>query len=368
MSNITYFNRKNDRYYFHGPKQISSISIEDRYGNKAYTSGLNDDIYSNFLNINFDVSVNSGLMPPGVRAIYPGIVVFERPPRMQIVQYIPMSIDGIVEYESEEDEYPEVQSYYIPIPWQIYIASYTSANGQMLLNGVKMFFSKEPLAHPNVELYLPYLLNFFTNGNLCAPHFEDSDEIYRYPKNISGVVASAYDWVWNTGFNQDLIDGVMTNINSQTLNPVVRYVRENPSHDLIHTFYSKLSEYTPEDIISFDWASPSYTTYYDTTTEINYLYTLSSLQNLYVEENQIDLEEYSFDQVVSHSEFCEWLGNHYRIKKTYSDIMNSVLFDKENKSERTANHRVSFNNANRIFPQQEMFLSMMLAYVSRLPN
>lgn len=368
MSNITYFNRKNDRYHFSGPREVSSISIEDRFGNKAYSSGLNDNLYSNFLNTNFDVSVNSGLMPPGVRAIYPGIVVFERPPRMQIVQYIPMSIDGIVEYEAEEDEYPEPQSYYIPIPWQIYIASYSTTNGQMLLNGVKMFFSKEPLTHPNVQLYLPYLLNFFTNGNLCPPHFDDSDEIYRYPKDVSGIVASAYDWVWNTGFNQDLVDGVMTNVNHLKSNPVVRAVHENPSHDLIDSFYRRLSEYTPEDIISFDWISPSYTTYYDTSTEIYYLYTLSSLQNLYIESNDVELGEYDFSDVVSTTDFCEWLGNHYTIKKTYSDIMNSVLFDTENKTERTSNHRLSFNNANRTFPEQDMFLSMMLAYVSRLPN
>jgi hypothetical protein len=49
MSNITYFNRKNDRYHFFGPREVSSISIEDRFGNKAYSSGLNDNLYSNFL-------------------------------------------------------------------------------------------------------------------------------------------------------------------------------------------------------------------------------------------------------------------------------------------------------------------------------
>ena len=36
-------------------------------------------------------------------------------------------------------------------------------------------------------------------------HMED---IEKYPKDLSGVMASAYDWIWNSGFNFDITEGI----------------------------------------------------------------------------------------------------------------------------------------------------------------
>jgi hypothetical protein len=368
MSSITYFNRRNERYSS-GPYSLSTISVEDEYGNQAFNSSIADDFYAQFLHSKFESSIPSGLIPPGLRALYPGIVVFERPPSMQMVQYLPMNMDGIAEYEQEEDEYPDWDNYYIPVPWQIYIASYSNSPTGPVINGVKMFFANEPLTNKNVKLYLPYIPNFFTNATLCAPHFDDSDEVYRYPKDISGIMASAYDWIWNTGFNQDLIDGINTNINCAKDNPIVNHIRQNPSHDTVTSFYRHLSKHTPQDVVSMKWVSPSYTTYYDTSSELKYLYTLPFLQQKFIEENDIEVDEdFEFKHTVGHEEFFDWIGNPYSLDKTYHDIIISVLFDKNNPSEIHANHRHSYQNAIVNIPDQNNFIHTMLAYVNQLPN
>lgn len=365
MSTISYFYRKSD--YFNA---VSSISVVDDFGNKAYTPSFQSHLYPQFLDQTFDTNIPSGLIQPGLRALYPGIVVFERPPSMQMVQYVAMNIDGINEHEEEYEEYPDVSRYYIPVPWQIYIASYSLSNNKPFINSVKMFFAKEPLTHKNVELYLPYIPNFFTNGTLCAPHFDDSDEIYRYPGDISGIIASAYDWVWNTGFNQDLVDGPMTNINYAYTgnNPIIKHIRQNPSVDLVTSFYRKISEYTPQDVISFDWVSPSYTTYFDSGGEISYLYTLPSFQQDCASDLDIEVsEDCPFEDSISLSQFSEWIGDYHGVSKTYGDIINSVLLDPNNRSEFRSNHRLSYLNIHKKNPSASVLANSMLVYVNNLP-
>ena len=61
---------------------------------------------------------STGLMPPGVKAIFPNVVVFERPPTYQNIFYI---ADAVSERMSDEQNV-----YRIALPWQLYIAVYNS--------------------------------------------------------------------------------------------------------------------------------------------------------------------------------------------------------------------------------------------------
>ena len=36
--------------------------------------------------------------------------------------------------------------------------------------------------------------------------YESMEDIDGYSKDLSGVIASAYDWIWNSGFNHDLTE------------------------------------------------------------------------------------------------------------------------------------------------------------------
>lgn len=145
------------------------------------------------------ISLKSSLLPLAVRYSFPGLVIFERPPTYQVVQYIPTSV-------SEIKDNHEPQIYRIAIPWQLYIISYDPIN--FYCTSVKMFFTQSSLHSTDQVLFMAPIPNFFTNSMLCRPMYADMDDVERYSKDLSGIIASAYDWIWNSGFNHDLSENV----------------------------------------------------------------------------------------------------------------------------------------------------------------
>lgn len=151
---------------------------------------------------------NSGVLPPGVRMIDSNYVLFERPPCYQNIFY---NTDKVHSKMSDST----MHVYRIPLPWQIYVARFDS---NYYLTDVNMFFSSGSLTEETQQLCLPPLPNFYTNGQLCRPFFAEMQDVERYQKNISGVIASAYDWVWNNGTNNDLNEAV-AHVNLQSVYP-----------------------------------------------------------------------------------------------------------------------------------------------------
>ena len=143
---------------------------------------------------------------PGVRFLSPGIVVFERPPTYQIV-------DLDHEYRDNINDETSSSQYYIPIPWQVYVCVYNPED--MRLHSVKMFFADSFLSDINQTVYCPPLFNFYSNGNLCRPFFASMEDIEKYPQDINGIIASAYDWVWNSGFNFDITENIAQFLSSK---------------------------------------------------------------------------------------------------------------------------------------------------------
>lgn len=168
-------------------------------------SYLMNNIFSGFTNNN-NLSQNSGVLPPGVRIIGENYVVFERPPSYQNVFYN-------TEKVSSDMSDSNTHLFRIPVPWQVYIATFDS---NYYLTAVSMFFSPTSLMSKDQPLYLAPLPNFYTNGSLCRPMFSSMEDIERYPKDLSGVIASAYDWIWNNGTNNDLNEA-MVHINIQLI-------------------------------------------------------------------------------------------------------------------------------------------------------
>jgi hypothetical protein len=149
----------------------------------------------------FNPQVSSGLLFPAVLYSAPGILIFERPPTHKLVQYI----DRPVDYITEESD---IESYNLPLPWQLYIAEYDPKT--MLLCKAHMYFMDESLKSPDQIMYAPPLPNFYANGSLCRPFLASMEDIEGYDKTLSGVMASAYDWIWNSGFNHDLSEVILT--------------------------------------------------------------------------------------------------------------------------------------------------------------
>ena len=142
---------------------------------------------------------NESLLFPGVRHLSPGIILFERPPCHKVVS-------AYNDYRDQIGNNTSTSEYYLPIPWQVYIAMYNPED--MRLVSVKMFFTSNSLASLDQPIYSPPLYNFYSNGTLCRPFFSSMEDIEKYPKDLSGIIASAYDWIWNSGFNFDITESI----------------------------------------------------------------------------------------------------------------------------------------------------------------
>ena len=311
-------------------------------------STTNSDAVFSFLNSLDKRNVESGLLPPGLRVSIPGCVIFERPPSMQLVQYIDANVDSIREYEyngsfyedgdEESGEYHEEldsYTYHIPVPWQLYIATYSLNPASMYrVTSIRMYFMNGPLNSPDVRVYAPYVNNFFANASLCTPMFDTIDEINRYPQDLTGVIASAYDWVWNTGFNADLRECLDLNFSNHvsSINPLIadfrhkHYNRELGHINMYPAFYKYLSDFTPVDVVNLEWATPSYAHHFDLDRQFLYL----NDEKLMEEFRQSD--NYNPDSSDIFYDFKNWLPDQQLTKKTYSDIIDSMFFWKHTTS------------------------------------
>ena len=178
-----------------------SFAHNSIYGN-AQTEVLYFESSENKKLINDIIGVQSynasGLIPPGLVSLGRNVLIFENPPTNKLISHHPIDRDSI----NDEDE-PD--SYYLPVPWQTYICIF---NDDYVLLDTYMFYSRDAISKIGFDqpVYAPVLPNFFGNGQLCRPFYPTLDDVDRYSKDISGVIASAYDSIWNSGWNLDLYE------------------------------------------------------------------------------------------------------------------------------------------------------------------
>jgi hypothetical protein len=203
----------------------------------------------------------SNVVPPAIKYHSNGVIVFERPPSYQVIQYAPQSVSNL------NDDTP-IYVYRIAVPWQLYIMTYDP--NKYFCNSVRMYFMKSSLNSPEQNIYMPPIPNFFTNGLLCRPMFDNMNDIDGYSKDLSGVIASAYDWIWNTGFNHDLTENfyhvirqkkpvqLMTSYsNLENVNTHGYYRGMSPSH--IRAILGDWESLDLDNILDLDWPNPSLT-------------------------------------------------------------------------------------------------------------
>lgn len=215
-----------------------------------------------------NLACSTGIMPPGVIHIDDSIIVFERPPAYQNIQFIPQVLDSI-NYETSK-----THIYRLPIPWTVYMVDYTVYCGTYYPNTIRMYFANNSLQSSdfsNTRLYLPPLCNFYNNSQLCNPLFDSMDEVNRYTNDIAGVINAAYNWIWNTGTNADLTMNIVEflfqakqDYSLYQSNPLARKNIANiyPTSFYIDTsalatFFSYWENLPLEDVSSYLWANPS---------------------------------------------------------------------------------------------------------------
>lgn len=232
--------------YIYNP---STLDYTFKYSHNFNTSSVHHHISKNTSNFNSDSLFNvefakqfvqslkdsktpysstrldNSLLFPGVRCFAPGIVIFEKPPCYKVLPVTNAHRDSI-------DSNSSFSEYYLPIPWQVYIAMYNPSD--MRLVNVKMFFASTSLHSFDQEIYAPPLYNFYSNGTLCRPFFSSMDDIEKYSKDISGVIASAYDWIWNSGFNYDITENISYFLYTKEFTQFEQYIK--PEHKVYYNW------------------------------------------------------------------------------------------------------------------------------------
>ncbi len=295
-------------YGINTSEPTSTIKYKKNLG-LATQSGQYDYVnYIKFINSYIsclDYNSEEDIYFPGVRYLSHGLIVFERPPSHKVIDVSLASKDSI------DEETPEAD-YYLPIPWQVYIAMYNPKD--MRLVSVKMYFTKTSLFDKHQIVYTPPIFNFFGNGSLCRPFFENIEDIEKYPKTISGVMASAYDWVWNSGFNFDITENLSEMIYTKKYQQFEQYlqsdaskvsyqfIKDNPLNQIGSTLHKRYSaallscwEQVPlEHVSSITW--PNYSIADFMFQEFDFSNVRDQYFDQYIEENNITLlDDYDDD-------------------------------------------------------------------------
>jgi len=245
--------------------QKADVSLGYHTYNMEYNFNLNDKLKKSkgFIKSLLDINkkeIVSNIVPPAIKYHSHGVVVFERPPSYQVIQYAPQNVSNL-------DENTPIHIYRIPIPWQLYIMTYDP--DKYFCGSVRMYFMKSSLSSPEQNVYMPPIPNFFTNGLLCRPMFDKMNDVDGYSKDLSGVIASAYDWIWNTGFNHDLTENFYHVIRQKKpVKLMTSYLNLGPNVNT-HGYYRGMSpthiqgilgdweSLDLDNILDLDWPNPS---------------------------------------------------------------------------------------------------------------
>lgn len=273
----------------------------------------------------------SGLLPPGVISLDKNIVIFECPPSFKLVEYAETYRDHI----SSDTQF---NSSYIPVPWQTYVAIFS--NDYMLVD-TYMYYSRNPISQFGFseKVFLPVLPNFYSNGHLCRPFYASMDDT-TYPSNVSGVIAAAYDAVWNSGWNMDLVDTIINYAQdlrvSPYINPEINHMKEYFAQNDISTeeffspmsfilsrekmfskFVSKVKDLDLHHALHLAYPIPSYSQIREND--------LSQLtEEVYIDQDDYETDEdYSqaLEEAVADNKNSFWING-----KTFNNVLNNILF------------------------------------------
>jgi hypothetical protein len=298
-----------------------SIAKVDYENIVFYEDGTEKSREKDFVSVlknQFVFTLPSGLLFPAVRYSIPGFLVFERPPITKMVEYAALPIDNLTEENFEES----LRKYNLALPWQLYVAEYDP--NTMLLFRVHMYFMKESLKDIDQTMYLAPLPNFYANGHLCRPLLANMDDIERYSKDLSGVMASAYDWIWNSGFNHDLMEGPLTVYHHKNNSlydagylrtpPTAGWQRYMHPKDIMNIFL-RWEEYTLDNILSVEWPNLSVCSVWDG--EMEWFF-----------ENDAEYP-YLYDEYLGHEELDSYIEDYpmkvHDLKKSFKIMMRSVF-------------------------------------------
>jgi hypothetical protein len=181
-----------------------------------------------------------GLLPPAIRWISDSqrVVVFERPPSVQLVD-IAMARRDDIHY------FTDVGHYSLPIPWTVYYVLFDEYFNPVM---IQVFCRNEPITDWSSRLFMLPMLNLYFDSSLCNPIFEKFEPC----ENLAEGVQSAYNMVWNSGWNLDLIDTVTYCMSKG----IPSAPSGSKSIDSIINYFRSWEKMSILDILETEWMEP----------------------------------------------------------------------------------------------------------------
>jgi hypothetical protein len=155
--------------------------------------------------------------------------------------------------------------------------------------------------------------------------FDNMNDVDGYSKDLSGVIASAYDWIWNTGFNHDLTENfyhvirqkkpveLMTSYsNLGNINAHGYYRGMSPAH--VRAILGDWESLDLDNVLDLNWPNPSLTQ------------TFESDRGYYYEH---DPERFDLDTNCDDPSESIDLSDLYKESQTYRQMIHAFLDGEE---------------------------------------
>lgn len=322
-----------DSYYDNG---ACKIAIQD---NPSAYHRLKS-FYGYFSTTPIPKIVSDRVLPPGVLYADNSIVVYEKPPCIKNYFHIHSQVESIKE-EDVDNQYV----YSIPLPWQVYVVKYGGQPDELYIEDVYMYFSNSSIQSFDQPIYLAPITNFYANGKLCRPYFDNMSDVVVPNNDVLGLIELSYNWVWNSGYNADLTESLLQAFiwgygkgkpifsgipSSIKYNPIGTYYTTNESS---HVFFASWEKTPIEEILFTQWPTPNtserYMPYYSDVFSANRLEwsnNNSSLMNhsdlccedcqYYDEDGDLVEDICSYEDCECHSEYQFTTDNIYEVLRT----------------------------------------------------
>lgn len=181
-----------------------------------------------------------GLLPPAVRWISQDrrVIVFERPPSMYFME--------IAQARKEEAVTARRQTVEIPVPWTVYVGYYDYEYNPV---HIRAYTRPAPLEELSDPLYLLPIPNIYNDSSLCNPVVGVFEE---HEASISYGVQEAFNMVWNSGFNYDLL--MAANIGRDSGAPCTSIAS---GRDAFSSYFAAWSKMTIPEVLKATFPKPS---------------------------------------------------------------------------------------------------------------
>lgn len=149
--------------------------------------------------------VDSGLLPAAVRYISnsKNLIVFERPPMIMPLTYIPTKLEVTESYARK------AQTYELPIPWTVYVVALDERCDPIHTN---VYMRGSSITSMSDAVYALPLPNFYYDSSMCPPITNKYED---HPITLAHAVAETYNRVWDSGWNFDLIDAIKLSLSQK---------------------------------------------------------------------------------------------------------------------------------------------------------